>query len=157
MLKNNGPSSSSEVLSPGGASGGGNPHWSHERTCRTVCLLRRKTEDLERLERVLDQVVGGGSEHGQLILLHPFPTSEDYKSWLRVVDSNQQEQDWSSASNKTSVVLLDVDGHQVSGFTRKDLLAWFTHCLLRASDDAIHAGVQLVTAPITGQQSFVYL
>jgi len=138
MLKNNRNGTSS--------SEGGNQqctvHWNQGRSCRTLTLLRRKAEDLERLERVLDEAVGGGSEHGQLILLHPFP-AEDYKSWLR-----------SDGSSKASsvVVLLEVDGHQVSGFTRKDLLAWMTQCLLRTEEETQEPRpVQLVTAPITGE------
>ena len=135
MLKN-GPATSTEVNST---------HWSHGRTSRTLTLLRRKSsteqELFERLQSVLNEAIGGGSEHGQLILLHPIPV-EDHRNWFRLTG------DGGKASG--TVVLLEVNGHQVSGFTRKDLLAWIVQCLLQ-SDNESGRTVQFLTAPITGQ------
>lgn len=124
-------------------------HWSHGRCSRTLTLLRRKSsteqELFERLQSVLNEAIGGGSEHGQLILLHPIPV-EDHRSWFRLTG------DGGKASG--TVVLLEVDAHQVSGFTRKDVLAWITQCLLNSDNEAGRT-VQFLTAPITGP--FVFL
>jgi hypothetical protein len=174
MLMNNRPSS--VVPGPSSSSATGNlshhqqqqQHWSCEYRSHTLTQLGRLLPDETVLQNVLSEAVSGGSEYGQLIVI-----SSDLflANWLHI---QVDDEDKNEASGNNSVdaaqknnhnqflAILDVDGRPVSGFTRRDFLAWLIHRLVhhnnqqQQTDINIGGGVQLTTAPLTGQLSFYF-
>lgn len=143
MLMNNRPSS---APGPPASSTGSSSHWSCDHRSHTLTLSRLPDETV--LQNVLSEAVSGGSEHGQLIVVSGNLFSAD---WLRIeaiypTGHHHHHQQF--------LAVLDVDGRAVSGFTRRDFLAWLAHRLvLNYQTDAggSSSGVQLTTAPLTGQ------
>ena len=124
------------------ATGNLSQHWSSDQRGHTLSL--RRLPDEETLQNVLSESVGGGSEHGQLIVVSGDLFRAD---WLRIEDKGPLPP---SRVHHQLLAVLDVDGQAVSGFTRKDFLAWLSHRLVLQAD-AINGCVQLTTAPLTGQ------
>ena len=123
-------------------------HWSHGRRNHKLTLLRLADEAL--VHGVLNEAIGGGSEHGQLVVLSPLTSDRRLlqADWLRL------EGDPLPLSSSIAAAVLEVDGHAVSGFARRDCLAWIARCLVHRYQ--LHAGtpgasVQLTTAPLTGK------
>ena len=132
-------------------------HWNQDRRRHTLRIAGRRQLPVDEVDRpavlssLLRPSVSGGSEHGQLILFSPCSLPGD---WV--------ETGGDPAPNDARVLLV-VDGQNVSGFTRRDLLAWLAHCLLLAQqvDQSSPGGgtptaVQITTAPLTGK-SFIIL
>ena len=146
-------------------------HWSCEYRSHTLTHLARLLPDETVLQNVLSEAVSGGSEYGQLIVI----SADLFRAnWLdiEVVDGDEKDPGVGSAAatadpaqknnHKKFLAILDVDGRPVSGFTRRDFLAWLIHRLLhhhhinhqQQTDITSGGGVQLTTAPLTGQHSF---
>lgn len=133
-------------------------HWSCDYRSHTLTHLSRLLPDETALENELSEAVSGGSEHGQLIVI----SVDLFRAhWLHIEDAlttadpaagcNQQ-------NNHKFLAILDVDGRPVSGFTRRDFLAWLIHRLVHHNNQQQHTdvitGVQITTAPLTGQLRF---
>ena len=120
-------------------------HWSVDQRSYRLIPSRPDVDD-PPLDQVLSQSVNGGSDHGQLIFVSAGFFRNDR---LRLDPLDHQE---TTNNNNNSPhpfhVVVDVDGQAVSGFTRRDFLAWLGQRL-----DASGA-VQLTTAPLTGS-SFI--
>ena len=167
MLMNNRPSSSSATGNLSHHQQQQQQHWSCEYRSHTLTQLGRLLPDETVLQNVLSEAVSGGSEYGQLIVI----SSDLFRAnWLNI---QVDDEDKNEASGNNSVdaaqknnhnkflAILDVDGRPVSGFTRRDFLAWLIHRLVhhnnqqqQQTDINIDGGVQLTTAPLTGQLSF---
>ena len=132
---NNRPSSAAPSASTGS-------HWSCDHRCHTLTLDRLPDETA--LQNVLSEAVSGGSEHGQLIVISGDLFRAD---WLRI----DHDPPPPTHHHQQVLAVLDVDGRAVSGFTRRDFLAWLAHRLVLNHQDA-SGGVQLTTAPLTGQR-----
>lgn len=141
------PSVPTPVTSPPPPPSGGH-HWSDGRRSHKLTLLRPTDEAL--VHGVLNEAIGGGSEHGQLVVLSPLTSDRRllHADWLRL------EGDPLPLSSSVPAAVLHVDGHAVSGFTRRDCLAWIARCLVtryQQHPGTPDASVQLTTAPLTGK------
>ena len=127
-------------------------HWSQDRRRHTLRIAGRRQLPVDEVDRpavlssLLRPSVSGGSDQGQLILFSPCSLPAD---WVET---------GGDPAPTDARVLLDVDGQNVSGFTRRDLLAWIAHCLLLAQQVDLNSSgpggtptaVKITTAPLTG-------
>ncbi len=175
MLMNNRPSSVVPGPSSSSATTGNlshhhhqqqQQHWICEYRSHTLTHLARLLPDETVLQNVLSEAVSGGSEYGQLIVI----SADLFRAhWLHIeaendVGSSTADPAQQSNHNKF-LAILDVDGRPVSGFTRRDFLAWLIHRLVhhhhnqqqqQQTDINSGGGVQLTTAPLTGQKFFFF-
>uniref|UniRef100_A0A0P5MJT4 Membrane-associated guanylate kinase, WW and PDZ domain-containing protein n=1 Tax=Daphnia magna TaxID=35525 RepID=A0A0P5MJT4_9CRUS len=161
MLMNNRPSS---VVPGPSSSVSGNlshhqqqqqqQHWSCDYRSHTLTHLARLLPDETALENVLSEAISGGSEYGQLIVISVdlFRTH-----WLHIEDGVTTADPAAGChqNNHKFLAVLDVDGRPVSGFTRRDFLAWLIHRLVHHNNQQqqqtdVITGVQITTAPLTG-------
>jgi hypothetical protein len=175
MLMNNrpssvvpGPSSSSSANTTGNLSHHHHhqqqqQHWSCEYRSHTLTHLARLLPDETVLQNVLSEAVSGGSEYGQLIVI----SADLFRAhWLHIEAEKDADPAIQQNNHNTFLAILDVDGRPVSGFTRRDFLAWLIHRLVhhhhhhhnqQQQTDINSGGVQLTTAPLTGQKFSLFI
>lgn len=100
----NGAGGGAAERAAGGGGSGGDGHWSRDLRETVLCA------DPERLPFSLV----GGSEAGQFGC---------------IADVHHQECDYVSGRLQSGEVLVEVQGQQVGGYTRRDITTWLQHCL----------------------------
>lgn len=111
-------------------------HWSQRKRLHTLTFRldpdRPVEEEADRVREQLCTWVSGGSDRGQLVhASRSFPASEACHTTLTVDPED---------------IIIDVESHQVSGFTRKDAVEWMTQCAIKQQ-----GVVQLTTTHTQGE------
>ena len=162
MLMNNrpssvvpGPSSSSSAATTttGNLSHQHQQHWSCEYRSHTLTHLARLLPDETVLQNVLSEAVSGGSEYGQLIVI----SADLFRAhWLHIEADDDDVGSTANAgpaqqnNHNKFLAILDVDGRPVSGFTRRDFLAWLIHRLVHHHHHHHHSNQQQQTDITSG-------
>ena len=137
-------------------------HWSRCRQVRTLTFrldVAGAHGETALVENFAASSIGGGSERGQLVYVDQYVSA----SWSTTTttttatattaaataatgdDVDDRRPFHLSASLQVNDIVLEVDSHPVSGFTRQDAIAWINHCALS------HQGVvHLTVAPLSG-------